>query len=115
MALPPARPVVWDRMNRMAAAPTRHLTAGARRRAAAGRSAPSPKQRAVIESSHLLELPHAKVSTATLPTPAGPMQVLDLHCLKTRFPFIAMMPQTRFLDFITAEAQRYPNFQLIMR
>jgi len=66
-------------------------------------------------ADRLLELPHAKVSTATLPTPSGPMQVLDLHCLKTRFPFIAMMPQTRFLDFITAEAQRYPNFQLIMR
>src|SRR6266545_4737757 len=66
-------------------------------------------------ADRLLELPHAKVSTATLPTPAGPVQVLDLHCLNTRFPFIAMMPQTRFLDFITAEAQRYPNFQLVMR
>jgi 2-polyprenyl-6-methoxyphenol hydroxylase-like FAD-dependent oxidoreductase len=65
-------------------------------------------------ADRLLMLPHAKVSTATLPTPAGPTQVLDLHCLNTRFPFIAMMPQTRFLEFITAEAQHYPNFQLIM-
>src|SRR5438132_9872813 len=38
-------------------------------------------------ADRLLELPHAKVSTATLPTPSGPIQVLDLHCLKTRFPF----------------------------
>jgi len=64
-------------------------------------------------ADRLLELPHAKVSTATAPTPAGPVQVLDLHSLKTRFPFIAMMPQTRFLEFITSEAQRYPNFQLV--
>src|SRR5262249_61053646 len=64
-------------------------------------------------ADRLLELPHAKVSTATAPTPAGPVQILDLHRVKTRFPYIAMMPQTRFLDFITAEAQRYPNFNLV--
>jgi len=64
-------------------------------------------------ADRLLELPHAKVSTATAPTPTGPVQVLDLHSLKTRFPFIAMMPQTHFLEFITTEAQRYPNFQLV--
>jgi 2-polyprenyl-6-methoxyphenol hydroxylase-like FAD-dependent oxidoreductase len=38
----------------------------------------------------------------------------DFRRLKTRFPFIAMMPQSRFLEFITAEAARYPAFQLIM-
>jgi len=64
-------------------------------------------------ADRLLELPHAKVSTATAPGPAGPVQILDLHTLKTRFPFIAMMPQTRFLEFITTEAQRYPNFHLV--
>jgi 2-polyprenyl-6-methoxyphenol hydroxylase-like FAD-dependent oxidoreductase len=64
-------------------------------------------------ADRLLALPHAKVSTATLPTPAGPVQVLDLHRLNTRFPFIAMMPQTRFLEFIISEAQRYPNFSLV--
>jgi len=32
---------------------------------------------------YLLELPHAKVSTATLPAPSGPTQVLDLRCLKS--------------------------------
>jgi len=64
-------------------------------------------------ADRLLALPHAKVSVATAPTPAGPVQILDLHRLKTRFPFIAMMPQTRFLEFITAEAQRYPNFSMV--
>jgi 2-polyprenyl-6-methoxyphenol hydroxylase-like FAD-dependent oxidoreductase len=64
-------------------------------------------------ADRLLELPHAKVSTASAPTSAGPAQVLDLRRLKTRFPFIAMMPQTRFLEFVTAEAQHYPNFRLV--
>jgi 2-polyprenyl-6-methoxyphenol hydroxylase-like FAD-dependent oxidoreductase len=60
-----------------------------------------------------LELPHAKVRSATVPT-AGQGPLIDFGCLKTRFPFIAMMPQSRFLDFITAEAQRYPSFTLVM-
>ena len=41
------------------------------------------------------------------------MQVADLSRLKTRFPYIAMMPQTRFPEFITAEVQCYPNFRLV--
>jgi 2-polyprenyl-6-methoxyphenol hydroxylase-like FAD-dependent oxidoreductase len=38
----------------------------------------------------------------------------DLHELKTKFPYMAMMPQTRFLAFITSEAQRFPSFCLVM-
>src|SRR5262249_34449095 len=34
--------------------------------------------------------------------------------LRTRFPYIAMMPQARFLEFISAEARRYPAFTLVM-
>jgi 2-polyprenyl-6-methoxyphenol hydroxylase-like FAD-dependent oxidoreductase len=65
-------------------------------------------------ADRLLELPHAEVRTATVPTASGQAPVVDFSCLKTRFPFIAMMPQSRFLDFITAEAQRYPSFTLKM-
>ena len=65
-------------------------------------------------ADRLLELPHAEVRSATVPTAAGQAPVVDFSCLKTRFPFIAMMPQSRFLDFITAEAQRYPSFTLVM-
>jgi 2-polyprenyl-6-methoxyphenol hydroxylase-like FAD-dependent oxidoreductase len=65
-------------------------------------------------ADRLLELPHAEVRTATVPVASGPAPVVDFSCLKTRFPFIAMMPQSRFLDFITAEAQRYPSFTLAM-
>jgi len=65
-------------------------------------------------ADRLLELPHAKVRTATVPTASGLAPVVDFSCVKTRFPFIAMMPQSRFLDFISAEAQRYPSFTLVM-
>ena len=38
----------------------------------------------------------------------------DLRPLKTRFNYIAMIPQARFLEFITGEAKCYPNFTLVM-
>ena len=65
-------------------------------------------------AERLLQLPHAKMRTMTAPTTMGPVPVADLGRLKTKFPFITMMPQAQFLDFIAAEAGRYPNFQLVM-
>lgn len=65
-------------------------------------------------AERLLQLPHTRISQATLPTEAGPITVADLSTLKTKFPFVALMPQARFLDFVTGEARRFPNFQLIM-
>jgi 2-polyprenyl-6-methoxyphenol hydroxylase-like FAD-dependent oxidoreductase len=34
--------------------------------------------------------------------------------LKTRYPYITMLPQVDFLEFITAEAKRSPHFRLVM-
>ncbi len=62
----------------------------------------------------LLQLPHSRISEATLPAESGPITLADLGRLKTKFPFIALMPQSRFLDFLTGEAKRFPNFQLVM-
>jgi 2-polyprenyl-6-methoxyphenol hydroxylase-like FAD-dependent oxidoreductase len=39
---------------------------------------------------------------------------IDFGRLKTRFPYVMMVPQTKFLDFIAAEARKYPNFRLVM-
>ena len=36
----------------------------------------------------------------------------DLGRLKTHYPYITFMPQWDFLDYITGEAKRYPNFRL---
>jgi 2-polyprenyl-6-methoxyphenol hydroxylase-like FAD-dependent oxidoreductase len=65
-------------------------------------------------ADRLLELRHSKIHTATFMTPGGPVTVADFRRLKTRFPFIMMLPQAHFLEFITTEAKRYPNFQLVM-
>lgn len=65
-------------------------------------------------ADRLLQLPHTKLSIVAPPTANGSGVQFDLHDLKTRFPFIAMMPQTRFLSFMTSEAQHFPAFRMVM-
>ncbi len=65
-------------------------------------------------ADRLLELRHTKIRSVTIQTAAGPFTPADFSRLKTRFPYITMMPQTSFLEFITEEAKRYPNFRLVM-
>ena len=62
----------------------------------------------------LLEIPHTKVSGPTLQFANGVITPFDLGRLKTRFPYILMVAQSRFLEFITAEAAKYPEFRLVM-
>jgi 2-polyprenyl-6-methoxyphenol hydroxylase-like FAD-dependent oxidoreductase len=64
-------------------------------------------------ADRLLELLYARISSLSVPSPTGLVEFVNLNVLKTRFPFIAMMPQTRFLEFITREATQYPNFKLV--
>ena len=65
-------------------------------------------------ADRLLKLRHTELPSFTLQTVAGPFTLVDLGRLKTKFPYITVMPQTRFLEFITGEAERYPNFRLVM-
>lgn len=60
----------------------------------------------------LLELPHRRIRKAALPT--DPPLELDFARLPTRFPFMTLMPQSRFLEFVTTEAARNPSFTLLM-
>lgn len=62
----------------------------------------------------LLELRHSKIRKGTFMTPNGPLTIADFSRLKTKFPFIAMIPQVNFLEFIVNEAKRFPSFQLTM-
>lgn len=65
-------------------------------------------------AEQLLALPHTEV--AVLPFQSGDkaLALADFRSLKTRYPYIVMLPQVRFLEFITAEAKKYPNFRLLM-
>ena len=65
-------------------------------------------------AERLMELRHTEVRSLTLQTSAGPFRPVDFGRLKTRFPYITMLPQTSFLEFITEEAKRYSNFRLVM-
>ena len=62
----------------------------------------------------LLQLGHTKTQKITARLPGRIVTVADLGRLKTRFPYITFMPQWDFLDFVTKEARRYPNFHLEM-
>jgi 2-polyprenyl-6-methoxyphenol hydroxylase-like FAD-dependent oxidoreductase len=62
----------------------------------------------------LLEMQHSKISGPTFQFRDGPFRPFDLGRLKTRFPYILMVPQSRFLEFITKQAGNYPSFRLIM-
>src|SRR5215472_7851200 len=44
-------------------------------------------------ADRLLEIPHNKITGPTLQFANGPFQPFDLGRLKTRFPYIAMIPQ----------------------
>jgi 2-polyprenyl-6-methoxyphenol hydroxylase-like FAD-dependent oxidoreductase len=65
-------------------------------------------------TDRLLLLPHTKASQLRFRTPRGAATLADFSHLKTRFPYLAFMPQWDFLDFVTDEAGRYPNFRLEM-
>jgi 2-polyprenyl-6-methoxyphenol hydroxylase-like FAD-dependent oxidoreductase len=65
-------------------------------------------------SDRLLQLPHAKMHQIRIKTPQETVTLADFSHLNTPYPYITMLPQVKFLEFITQEAQKYPNFQLVM-
>jgi 2-polyprenyl-6-methoxyphenol hydroxylase-like FAD-dependent oxidoreductase len=62
-----------------------------------------------------LERPHQEVRRLTGHVAGATITLADLTHLSTHCKFIALMPQWDFLDFIAAEARKYPQFQLLMR
>ncbi len=65
-------------------------------------------------AERLHQLPHAKVEGGALPTERGLRTIFNLAWIRTRFPYIMLMPQEKFLEFLAAEAQKYPSFRLVM-
>jgi len=59
-----------------------------------------------------LERPHHKLDRAEISWNGRLMQIGDLSHLKMPAPFIAMMPQWDFLDFLRDEAAAFPAFEL---
>jgi 2-polyprenyl-6-methoxyphenol hydroxylase-like FAD-dependent oxidoreductase len=62
----------------------------------------------------LHEIPHTKMTGPTVQFTNGPFRPFNLSRLKTRFPYVLLVPQVRFLEFITGEAAKFPRFNLVM-
>ena len=62
----------------------------------------------------LHRLRHTKIYGPTIRAADGPFTPVDLRRLKTKFPYIMMMHQPILLEFLTAEAAKYPHFRQVM-
>lgn len=65
-------------------------------------------------ADRLLQFPHGKVREFKIVTPEGTHTLARLGLLKTRFPYIMLLPQAKFLEFLVEEARKYPSFQLVL-
>src|SRR6476469_4623450 len=61
-----------------------------------------------------LKRPHDQLDKAQLRLAGREWTIGDLSHLRTAAPFIAMMPQWDFLDFLRGEARAFPGFELVM-
>ncbi len=63
----------------------------------------------------LLLLPHTEMHHVSAQTAQGIFTVADFDLLKGRkYPYVTIMPQVEFLNFITEEAKHYPCFRQVM-
>jgi 2-polyprenyl-6-methoxyphenol hydroxylase-like FAD-dependent oxidoreductase len=65
-------------------------------------------------ADRLLQLPHGKIRQLQIMSTGKATTIAAFGRLKTRFPYIMMLPQARFLEFIVHEAERYPSFRLVL-
>lgn len=62
----------------------------------------------------LLERPHQRLAELTGDVFGHRVRLADFSQLPTRAPFIAMLPQAEFLDFVALQAEKLPCFKLLM-
>ncbi len=65
-------------------------------------------------AQRLHQVRHVKWYGPVMRTAHGPFIPIDFRRLSTRFPYIMLIPQEKFLDFLAEEAGRYPHFRLVM-
>jgi 2-polyprenyl-6-methoxyphenol hydroxylase-like FAD-dependent oxidoreductase len=63
-------------------------------------------------NDRLHALPHARAQTIRVVTEHGPITIGSFGRLRGRFPYLMVVPQSRFIEFVIEEAKRYPNFSL---
>jgi 2-polyprenyl-6-methoxyphenol hydroxylase-like FAD-dependent oxidoreductase len=60
------------------------------------------------------ELPHVKAKSFRFVSGTTIDEAAVFSRLPTPFPYMMIMPQARFLEFLVAEAKRYPHFELVL-
>jgi len=63
----------------------------------------------------LHHLRHGKLRAMRFVTPDRTWRLVQLDRLKTRFPYIMIAPQARFLEFLHERARRYAHFSLVFQ
>jgi 2-polyprenyl-6-methoxyphenol hydroxylase-like FAD-dependent oxidoreductase len=64
-------------------------------------------------ADRVLELPHVKLREMSLNAGDRSFQLADFGRLPSPYPYIAIMPQADFLEFIASEASRHPGFSCL--
>jgi len=62
-----------------------------------------------------LELPHGKIQQMSINTPGKVINLVNFKRLKTKFPYIAMMPQELFLNYLLECAQAFDCFEIMFQ
>ena len=62
----------------------------------------------------LLAMEHVKGHEFALTTSKERIRIADFRSQNTRFPYIAFLPQARFLDYLVGEARKCPSFEIRM-
>ncbi|WP_342729221.1 FAD-dependent oxidoreductase [Bradyrhizobium sp. B097] len=61
-----------------------------------------------------LKLPHQDIQKLEGMFGGTPVRIADLSRLSVKYPFIAMMPQWDFLNFLRESGKRFPSLQVLM-
>lgn len=65
-------------------------------------------------AEQVLALPHGKMRQLNIITPSTTLRLASCDRLKTKFPFVAMLPQSQLLNLLVQEASKYPQFKLVL-
>jgi 2-polyprenyl-6-methoxyphenol hydroxylase-like FAD-dependent oxidoreductase len=66
----------------------------------------------LVEKLHTLT--HGKLRVMRIKTADSERVMADFSRIRTKFPYVMIMPQARFLEFLVAEAARYPACKVVM-
>jgi len=64
-------------------------------------------------ADRVLALPHTTLRQLSVQTAQSRYVLADFSRLRSRYPYVAIMPQTDFLEFLCAEGTRYPGFRCL--